>query len=162
MVLSAGPRTENQVDVMFDGSQFVTVWFEVTSPSLIGTGNIRGRRVSAAGVADGDAFDIDTSSLLKTTPKVGRVGGTTLVVWGSQGSGLSRALMGRRLAPDGTLVDGMLYADAQFISGHPPGGSRYIYPQIVSLPDRALIPFVDKAFSATRMKSVEGVLFLPW
>jgi MYXO-CTERM domain-containing protein len=88
-----------------DGTQWLSTWIESGSPQ-----KLRGARVSAGGVVQATAdLDASTSGL---SPGPATWDGTSFVATWKAGYYPSTQIYARRVAPDGTLVDGVRVAIA--------------------------------------------------
>ena len=108
------PASEVSPAVAFDGTNFLAVWAAGSSnpfSGMLGTpGPVRGARITpGAAVLDPSGFDISTDLTTADPPTVTFDGTNHLVAWAhTPGPGTDSdddPLVGRRVSPDGAIVD---------------------------------------------------------
>ncbi|MHA7630440.1 Ig-like domain-containing protein [Corallococcus sp. M7] len=110
LVLASGSRTQWEPSVASNGTDYLVVWRDDSSPQ--GGDNLFGTRVTGTGtVLDAPAFAVSTANGDQSMPAVGSDGADYLVVWSDNRSG-SDALFGARVTQTGTVLEG----DGQFLA----------------------------------------------
>jgi hypothetical protein len=170
--VSQAPGTEEEVDVVFDGTNYVIAWFHRPDRSMVAEGTIRVARVSSDGILlDGVTAGVggkavSTTDSPKSHPRIGRLGAQTMVAWEigpitSIGSRITYRLVGTRVGADGMPLDTSSANEGLWLSAlMTPAGNYPVNPEIAFAGDRSLLVYVAGQ-SGSMLKLADTVIF-PW
>lgn len=99
--VTSTPEPESAPDVAFNGTDYLAVWTRSAPPSA----EIRAARISTAGVVKDPSGILISASSNQGSPTVAALGSGFLVAWVGQ-AGESSDILGKRVAADGSLLDG--------------------------------------------------------
>jgi hypothetical protein len=146
--------------VSFDGSQHLIAWTTPTSPA--GDARIEARRIDVDGTPLGASFAIASATGPNADVAVAFDGTEHFVAWSVRGYGASAGIFARRVATDGTLLDGTA-SDSGLLVASAGTTEQEVLPALArGDAGRLLLVWVANSETIGQMKDVLGALVHPF
>jgi hypothetical protein len=169
--VSQAAETEEDVDVVFDGTNYVIAWFQRPVPSYLDKGTVRVARISTDGIlldsgpTPAGGKPVSTTDSPRKRPRIARLGSQTLVVWEigpmTNSSGAWYRLVGTRVDTNGVALDTSPANEGLWLSAQMTRlGNQPVVPEIAYGEDRSLLVFVGGQSGGN--VTLEDTLIFPW